>query len=80
MYRKDGIRCNAVMPGATMTNIMANSNLPPDQQPPPRLADFLNLMPGICSADDIAEGIIFLANSQSANGAELVIDKGWTTG
>lgn len=79
MYNKDGVRTNIVIPGGVMTNIMANSGFPGvDPAAYAILGPAQAVMPALCTPDDIARGIFFLAGANAVNGAELVIDQAWT--
>lgn len=82
MYRLDGIRCNAVLPGAVRTAILTEdlqqtTGFDPDAMGPV-LAPYMACAPGVCEPEHIAEAILNLVTAPSANGSELVIDKGWT--
>lgn len=78
IYRHDGIRCNTVLPGGVMTNIVINSKsgFVPGQKDYPQ-KPIHACMPGMCSALEVAESILYLITATSVNGEELVIDKGW---
>lgn len=79
VYAKEGIRCNAVFPGGTETNIMQNSAVQMDQNGLQALAPFHACMPGTLKPAELANAILFLATSPGVNGAELAVDKGWLT-
>ena len=79
MYAKSGIRSNAVIPGGVMTNIMANSGAQMDQTGQQVLGPYLAAMPGLSTPEDLAKAIVFVAGAEALNGAELHVDKGWTT-
>jgi NAD(P)-dependent dehydrogenase (short-subunit alcohol dehydrogenase family) len=81
MYAKRGLRCNAICPGATATNI--SETMPPDRLDPAgveRTGAYAALIPAILSPDDIASLALFLASDESRhiNGAIITADAGWT--
>ena len=80
MYAKEGIQCNAVIPGGVMTNILANSKSVINEVGMQALKPVAALMPGLCEPVDVAQAILFLAGANGLNGAELEIDKGWSKG
>jgi NAD(P)-dependent dehydrogenase (short-subunit alcohol dehydrogenase family) len=79
-YRKEGIRCNAICPGAIEgTEIMNDSSID--------AADYERCRPVGELAErgqtqSIADGVLFLASDQSAfvNGVILPVDGGWCAG
>lgn len=78
MYANEGIRCNAIAPGAIMTNIqstMTNIN----EFGAARTGLSLNLNPRSADPSEIASVALFLASDDSSfvNGAVLVADGGW---
>lgn len=80
MYAKRGIRCNAICPGATMTNIA--ETMPHDKLDPTgaaRAGEFAALIPAYLAPDDIAALALFLASDESRhiNGAIIPADGGW---
>jgi NAD(P)-dependent dehydrogenase (short-subunit alcohol dehydrogenase family) len=80
-YRKDGIRCNAVCPGAIGdTAILDNTAI--DQDYAQRCFPIMSLAgePGV--PQSIADAILFLSSDQSAfvSGAVLPVDGGWCAG
>ena len=80
MYAKKGIRCNAICPGATMTNIA--ESMPADKLDPvgsKRAAEFASLIPAYLEPADIAALALFLASDESSkiNGAIISADGGW---
>jgi NAD(P)-dependent dehydrogenase (short-subunit alcohol dehydrogenase family) len=82
MYRNDGIRCNAVFPGGTSTNIYANSQVKIDEKGMAAVQPWHNLMPGMSMAPgSIASAVLWLAMpaNMNVNGAEIVVDGGWTS-
>jgi len=79
MYAKDGIRCNAVLPGGTETEIMKTSGVQMDMNGYQVLAPFHGCMPGSLKPAELANAILFLITAPSVNGAELAVDKGWLT-
>ncbi|OAL47373.1 NAD(P)-binding protein [Pyrenochaeta sp. DS3sAY3a] len=76
VYRHEGIRCSTVMPGGVVTNIIKNSNAKYDKRDIPQ-KQCHDCMPGMVSALDVAEGILYLITATGVNGEELVIDRGW---
>ncbi|MCX6069648.1 MAG: SDR family oxidoreductase [Chloroflexi bacterium] len=81
MYAKQGIRCNAICPGATATNI--GETMPKDQLDTAgsaRAQEFAALIPAYLSPDDIATLALFLASDESRhiNGAIIPADGGWS--
>jgi len=80
-YRKDGIRCNAVCPGAIgETAILDNNAI--DQDYAQRCFPIMSLAgePGV--PQSIADAILFLSSDLSAfvSGVVLPVDGGWCTG
>lgn len=78
MYRDQGIRTNAIAPGATMTNI--GYNAAPDTLGPTVLASYMHNFGQVATADQQAAAIVFLASDAAANinGAILPVDNGWS--
>ena len=72
-----GIRCNAVLPGAILTN-MSKDMLQPGR---PELAEIMKRVPlgRVGQPEDIGDVIAFLASDDAryVNGAELLVDGGW---
>jgi NAD(P)-dependent dehydrogenase (short-subunit alcohol dehydrogenase family) len=72
-----GIRCNAVLPGAILTN-MSREMLSPGR---PELEDLLKRVPlgRVGQPEDIGDVVAFLASDDAryVNGAELLVDGGW---
>jgi NAD(P)-dependent dehydrogenase (short-subunit alcohol dehydrogenase family) len=80
MYAKKGIRCNAICPGATKTNI--SETMPADRMDPTgsqRAQEFAALAPVYLDPEDIASLALFLASDESRhiNGAIIPADGGW---
>lgn len=73
-YGKQGIRCNAVLPGLIMTE-MARSSLSPEQL---RIIGRQTLTPDLGLPDDVAAVIAFLASEDArfVNGQMLCVDGG----
>lgn len=80
MYAQRGVRCNAICPGATKTNIQ--ESMPQDKLDPvgaARAGAFAALIPAYLEASDIAQLALFLASDASRyiNGAVIPADGGW---
>jgi NAD(P)-dependent dehydrogenase (short-subunit alcohol dehydrogenase family) len=80
MYAKRGIRCNAICPGATMTNI--SESMPRERLDPvgaERATVFAALAPAFLEPSDIASLALFLASDDARhiNGAIIPADAGW---
>lgn len=81
MYAKKGIRCNAICPGGTATNIA--ESMPPERLDPEgarRAGEYAALIPALLNPEDIANLALFLASDESChiNGAIIPADAGWT--
>lgn len=81
MYANKGIRCNAIAPGATMTNIqssMANVN----EFGASRTQITQAVIPRAGQPEEIAQVALFLASDESSfvNGTVVTADAGWTAG
>ena len=81
MYAQRGIRCNAICPGATATNIQ--ETMPAERLDPAGLARagaYAALIPAVLDPADIAALALFLASDESRhiNGAIIPADAGWT--
>ena len=80
MYTKQGIRCNAICPGGTITNIA--ESMPEDRLDPvgaKRTGEFAALAPAYLESTDIAALTLFLASDEARyiNGAIIPADGGW---
>ncbi len=80
MYAQRGIRCNAICPGATKTNIA--ESMPTERLDPAgaaRAGQFATLVPAWLDPIDIAEVALFLGSDASRyiNGAVITADGGW---
>lgn len=76
-YKPKGIRCNAVAPGATATNIEAPFKSAWAQE---RLGPLMQTnVPGVAKASELAAAITWLLSDDSSNvsGAILAVDGGW---
>lgn len=81
MYGPRGIRCNAIAPGATQTNIVSQADMAQfDPEGSARTSVYTNIIPGMLQAEDIANLALFLASDESRhiNGAIIPADAGWT--
>lgn len=79
MYAKEGIRCNAIAPGAVNTNISASmTNV--NQFGLSRAGVAHAVSPRSGEPEEIAQAALFLASDESSfvNGTVLVVDGGWT--
>lgn len=81
MYAGKGIRCNAICPGGTKTNI--GETMTPDRMDAAgseRAGAFAALIPAYLEPTDIAALALFLASDESRyiNGAIIPADAGWT--
>lgn len=78
MYGLDGIRCNAVAPGATITNIKADFR---SERGAARLGPLMQtVIPGAATAAQLAASITFLLSDDGSNinGVTLASDGGWS--
>ena len=80
MYATKGVRCNAICPGGTATNI--GESMPQDRldaEGAARAGAFGALIPAYLSPDDIANLALFLASDEAVhiNGAVITADGGW---
>jgi NAD(P)-dependent dehydrogenase (short-subunit alcohol dehydrogenase family) len=80
MYATRGVRCNAICPGGTKTNI--GETMPQDRLDPAgaqRAGAFAQLIPAFLDPIDIAQLALFLASDESRyiNGAIIPADGGW---
>jgi len=81
MYAQKGIRCNAIAPGATMTNIASTmTNL--NEFGASRTRVTQGVIPRAGQPEEIAQVALFLASEESSfvNGAVIAADAGWTAG
>lgn len=81
MYVPDKIRCNAIAPGAIMTEISSSMGVP-NMAGYERTKLVMATMPGAGEAMDIASAALFLASDDSkfVNGDVLTVDGGWLAG
>ncbi|ACT01610.1 SDR family oxidoreductase [Paenibacillus sp. JDR-2] len=81
MYAQKGIRCNAIAPGATMTNITASMNNI-NEFGASRTKVTQGVIPRVGQPEEIAQVALFLASDESnfVNGVVLAADAGWTAG
>lgn len=81
MYAQKGIRCNAIAPGATMTNI-ATTIRNVDEFGASRTKATQAAIPRLGQPEEIAQVALFLASDESSfvNGAVVAADGGWTAG
>lgn len=81
MYAQKGIRCNAIAPGATITNITSTlKNV--NEFGASRTKVTQGVIPRLGQAEEIAKVALFLASEESSfiNGAVITADAGWTAG
>jgi NAD(P)-dependent dehydrogenase (short-subunit alcohol dehydrogenase family) len=81
VHGKDGIRCNAILPGPTLTGIGENMpNVDPHGQA--RLLPIISLNERIAEPEQMAEVAVFLASDAASfvNGAIVPVDGGWSAG
>jgi len=78
-YAKEGIRCNAIAPGAVKTNISSTMNNL-DARGSQLCRAGMNLIPRLGEASEIAAAALFLASDDASfvNGAVLTVDGGQT--
>jgi len=79
MYAQKGIRCNAIAPGATITNISSSmTNL--NEFGASRTQVTQGVIPRAGTPEEIAQVALFLASDESSfvNGAIVTADAGWT--
>jgi NAD(P)-dependent dehydrogenase (short-subunit alcohol dehydrogenase family) len=81
MYATKGVRCNAICPGATRTNIgetMTPARM--DAAGSARAGAYAALIPATLEPEDIAALALFLASDESRriSGAIIPADAGWT--
>jgi NAD(P)-dependent dehydrogenase (short-subunit alcohol dehydrogenase family) len=78
MYRKQGIRANAIAPGPTSTNIQVDAGA--EAHGPAVIGQLIGANIGrLGSAEEQAAAIVFLASDAASfvNGAVLAVDDGW---
>ncbi|MCA2221931.1 SDR family NAD(P)-dependent oxidoreductase [Nonomuraea aurantiaca] len=77
-YAKDGIRCNAILPGPTMTGIATNTTFDPTGAA--RLGPVLALGESMAKPEQMADAALFLASDAASfiNGAIVPVDGGWS--
>jgi NAD(P)-dependent dehydrogenase (short-subunit alcohol dehydrogenase family) len=81
VYAPQGVRCNAICPGATRTNI--GESMPPERLDPAgaaRAGAYAALSPALLDPEEIAALALFLASDEArhVNGAIIPADGGWT--
>ena len=80
MYARQGIRCNAILPGGVSTSIVSGTDPQQwDSAGTERVRTFLATMPTMLEPLDIARLALFLAGDESrhVNGAAVTADGGW---
>lgn len=78
MYAPDGIRCNAIAPGAVKTNI-AQSMTGVSEAGYNRVKLNMANLPGQGELEQLAQAMLFLASDESSfvNGVIMPVDGGW---
>jgi NAD(P)-dependent dehydrogenase (short-subunit alcohol dehydrogenase family) len=82
-YKNDGIRCNAICPGVTETDISGGSDFSFfDQAGLAKLMPVIQLGMQLAQPEHMASVVLFLASDLSAfiNGAIIPVDAGWSAG
>lgn len=79
MYADEGIRCNAICPGNTQTNIGMGMRQPSERGMAKATSGYSGAVRS-GTADEVAAAALFLASDQSAfiNGETLTVDGGWS--
>lgn len=77
MYRKQGIRANAIAPGGTATNVQVDAD--PEGHGVAVIGGHLTNAGRLATAEEQAAAIVFLASDAAShiNGAILPVDDGW---
>jgi NAD(P)-dependent dehydrogenase (short-subunit alcohol dehydrogenase family) len=80
-YANDGIRCNAILPGATATGI-AGGIEGFDETGKARLQPIISLQQRVALPEQMADAAVFLASDAASfiNGAIVPVDGGWSAG
>ncbi|MET7569001.1 glucose 1-dehydrogenase [Streptomyces sp. NPDC005492] len=78
MYRKQGIRANAIAPGGTLTGIVVEAD--PAALGPAALGPHFVNLGRVAQPEEQAAAIVFLASdaARNINGAILPVDDGWS--
>lgn len=79
MYADRGIRCNAICPAATKTNIL--SDMKPSELGLKKATTGYSGSIRQATSEEIADSLLFLASDDSSfiNGTALVLDGGWSS-
>ncbi|MEV1172683.1 glucose 1-dehydrogenase [Nonomuraea sp. NPDC049784] len=77
-YAKDGIRCNAILPGPTMTGIATSAGFDPTGSA--RLGPVIALGERMAQPEQMADAALFLTSDAASfiNGAIVPVDGGWS--
>jgi NAD(P)-dependent dehydrogenase (short-subunit alcohol dehydrogenase family) len=80
-YANDGIRCNAILPGPTITGI-AGGIEGFNETGKARLEPIISLQQRIAMPEQMADAVLFLASDAASfiNGAIVPVDGGWSAG
>jgi NAD(P)-dependent dehydrogenase (short-subunit alcohol dehydrogenase family) len=80
-YANDGIRCNAILPGSTLTGV-ADQVAKFDPAGVARLQPIISLNEQIAQPEHMADVAVFLASDSASfiNGAIVPVDAGWSAG
>jgi NAD(P)-dependent dehydrogenase (short-subunit alcohol dehydrogenase family) len=80
IYGQQGIRCNAILPGAVNTGIQATfEGVELDPLGRARASTYFAICPGRLEPEDIAQTALFLVSDEArnVNGVLLPVDAGW---
>lgn len=79
-YSAEGIRCNAVCPGAVQTNLDQKTAIPRSEWGYSRLKRMHRLCERVAEPDEVATLISWLSSPEASNvnGAVITSDGGWT--
>ena len=80
-YANDGIRCNAILPGATVTGITGSVDAF-NEVGQERLRPVISMLPRVALPEQMADAVLFLASDAASfiNGAIVPVDGGWSAG
>ncbi|ODA72745.1 Levodione reductase [Streptomyces sp. AVP053U2] len=80
MYRDQGVRANAIVPGGTITGISTGLEIDREAHGPAVVGRYMVNMGRVSEAEEQAAVIVFLASdaASSINGVVLPVDNGWS--